>query len=377
MLRIYMFMTLVASAITLVTLAVPAGAVYGVRIGDLEYDPLPANPIKVWGTVTAVDPVRMSDGKQEIGAGGIAADIGDFLIVTGDWDGFTLTPNGPVEALIGPAQIRVVYIPAGSFLMGNNGHEPYTNPDELPQHSVYLSGYWIGKYEVTRGEYHQFMQAGGYTNPAYWSSAGWSWRVSHSRTEPHCWPALTCFHHGPTGCDKTTCSYAFTQTESHPVVGVSYYESEAFCNWAGGHLATEAQWEKAARWNGSAAPPYQPRTYPWGDTWDAEKCNTYYDHNPAGGGYARYQTAPVGSYPTGMSPYGLHDMAGNAWEWVQDWYTSYPGSSSPFDYTGSYRVIRGGSWGNYYVTNYRCASRDYYLHPSSYQWSNLGFRLAR
>jgi len=194
--------------------------------------------------------------------------------------------------------------------------------------------------------------------------------VSTSRTEPYCWPALTCFYHGPTGCNKTTCSYAFTQTDNHPVVGVSYYESEAFCNWAGGHLPTEAQWEKAARWTGS-----YPNVYPWGNTWDAEKCNNWDDHNPAGGGYQKYQTAPVGSYPTGMSPYGLHDMAGNVWEWVQDWYKSYPGSSSPFDYTGSSRVLRGGSWDYFDVHLCRCAVRGY-NYPLSL-WSGNGVRIAR
>jgi formylglycine-generating enzyme required for sulfatase activity len=204
---------------------------------------------------------------------------------------------------------KMIYVPAGSFPMGNNGQEPYTYANELPQHSVYLSGYWIGKYEVTRGEYRAFMTATG-------------------RAQPYSWNAVQDWGTG-----------SFTQTDNHPVVGVTWYDAEAFCTWAGGHLPTEAQWEKAARWTGS-----YPNVYPWGNTWDAEKCNNYYDHNAAGGGYQKYQTAPVGSYPSGVSPYGLHDMAGNVWEWVQDWYVSYPGSTCPFNCTGSYRVLRGGSW---------------------------------
>ncbi len=252
----------------------------------------------------------------------------------------------------------MVWIPAGSFLMGNNGSEPYSYSRELPQHSVYLSEYWIGKHEVTRGEYRRFMEAGGYSNSAYWSSAGWSWKVSNGRTEPYYWAA-----------DQDWGTGTFTQTDSHPVVGVSYYEAEAFCAWAGGHLPTEAQWEKAARWTGS-----YPNVWPWGNVWDAEKCNNWYDHNSAGGGYQRYQTAPVGSYPSGASPYGLQDMAGNVWEWVADWYVSYPGSTRPFDYTGSFRVLRGGGWGSGDGGG-RCAGRD---DDDPGSWNNdNGFRLVR
>ena len=255
---------------------------------------------------------------------------------------------------------QMIYIPAGSFLMGNNGSEPYSYSNELPQHSVYLSGYYIGKYEVTRGEYSAFKNAGGYSNSAYWSTAGWSWKVSNSRTQPYYWDAVQNWGTGN-----------FTQTDSHPVVGVSYYEAEAFCNWAGGHLPTEAQWERAARWTGS-----YPNVYPWGNTWNQEYCNNYYDSNPAGGGYAKYQTSPVGSYSSYGSPSGCQDMAGNVWEWVQDWYKSYPGSSNPFDYTNSCRVLRGGGWNNDSGYYSRCAYRFSYYFP--YFYSDYGgFRLAR
>lgn len=156
--------------------------------------------------------------------------------------------------------------------MGNTGSEPASSADELPQHSVNLSGYSIGKYEVTRGQYRQFMNAGGYTNPAFWSSAGWAWKGT--RTEPDYWAASQDWEY-PYGDG----SGWFTQTDDYPVVGITYYEAEAFCNLAGGHLPTEAQWEKAARWTGS-----YPNVYPWGDVWDAEKCNSRDDTNPAGGG---------------------------------------------------------------------------------------------
>ena len=346
-------------ACVLLVLGLPVQGAYVVRVSDLQYSPTPPNPIKVAGRVVSESPLKLSDGNGEITVVGTTAAPSDFLVVTGDWDGSVLTVTGAVEHYVGPAATEMVYIPAGSFLMGNNGSEPYSYSSELPQHSVYLSEYWIGKHEVTRGEYRRFMEAGGYRNPAYWSSAGWSWKVSNSRTEPRYWAAEQTWYTGQT----------FTQTQSHPVVGVSYYEAEAYCAWAGGHLPTEAQWEKAARWTGS-----YPNVYPWGNEWDDEKCNNWYDHNSAGGGYQRYQTAPVGSYPSGASPYGLQDMAGNVWEWVADWYVSYPGSTSPFDYTGSYRVLRGGSWYDGVIDN-RCADRSSYF-PNYWNYY-YGFRLVR
>ncbi|MDO8586911.1 MAG: formylglycine-generating enzyme family protein [Armatimonadota bacterium] len=335
-------------------------AAYIVRVDALSMAPTPPNPVMVLGRVTSASPVTLSDGSGTVTVNGLSASVGDFLVVTGNWDGSSLTVSGTTEGFLGPARTQMIYIPAGSFLMGNNGAEPYSYCRELPQHSVNLSGYWIGKYEVTRGEYQQFMSAGGYSNSSYWSSAGWSEKVSNGRTQPIFWESQQNWGSPP---------WTFTQTDNHPVVGVSYYEAEAFCNWAGGHLPTDAQLEKAARWTGS-----YPNVYPWGNTWDAEKCNNYYDHNSAGGGYQKYQTSPVGSYPSGASPYGLQDMAGNVREWCQDWLVSYAGSSCPVDYTGSYRVLRGGGWYDS-VYDYRCAYR-YYMEPY-YANFDIGFRLAR
>ena len=122
-----------------------------VRVSDLQYSPTPPNPIKVAGRVTSALPLKLNDGSGEITVVVATAAVSDFLVVTGDWDGSVLTVTGEVTNYAGPAATEMVYIPAGSFLMGNNGSEPYTESDELPQHEVYLSGYWIGKYEVTRG----------------------------------------------------------------------------------------------------------------------------------------------------------------------------------------------------------------------------------
>jgi iron(II)-dependent oxidoreductase len=288
---------------------------------------------------------------------------------------------------------EMIAIPAGSFLMGNNGHEGFCEPEELPQHSVNLPAYQIGKYQVTRGQYRKFIEAGGYQNPSYWSPEGWKWKesdiidyagmngqVTHTvrpnskekRNEPEHWAAEQEWIGHGFGHPR------FIQTDKHPVVGVTYYEAEAFCKWAGGRLPTEAEWEKAARWDEKKQ---RANTWPWGDTWDPEKCNNAEDHNPAAGGYKTNQSAPVGSYPDGASPYGCMDMVGNGYEWVADWCKSYPGSSKPFDHTNAFRCVRGACWddGPYSV---RCAYRGWYLPPSSSgtgpgDSDYIGFRVAR
>lgn len=258
---------------------------------------------------------------------------------------------------------EMIWIPPGSFLMGNSGRGNdvvYLNSDELPLHTVYLSGYYIGKYEVTRGEYRKFVNAGGYTTRSYWSDAGWKWKGDH--TQPHFWEETVNWGTPPG---------KFNQTDNHPVIGVTYYEGEAFCNWAGGHLPTEAQWERAARWDATTG---HANIYPWGDIWDEQKSNHWTDTV-----YLGYQTSPVGSYPSGVSPSGCQDMAGNVWEWCLDWYESdYYAHSPKIDpqgpTNGVYRIIRGGGW-DFGGPDDRSGFRDY-AKPDHYVTSD-GFRLAR
>ncbi len=266
---------------------------------------------------------------------------------------------------------EMVTIPAGSFPMGNGGHEGFGGPEEFPQHTVSLPTYQIGKYEVTRGEYRKFIEAGGYGNPKYWSAAGWKWKERTKRREPDHWAAeqewIGHGHDHP----------RFIQTDQHPVVGVTYYEAEAYCKWAGGRLPTEAEWEKASRWDEQNQ---HANIWPWGDAWDPEKSNNADDHHAAGGGYRKNQSAPVGSYPTGASPYGCMDMVGNAYEWVADWAKSYPGSAQPFDHTNETRFARGGCWDDG-PTSVRCAYRGWALPPESSGTGQgdsdyLGFRVA-
>lgn len=162
--------------------------------------------------------------------------------------------------------------------------------------------YWIDTYPLTNEKYRAFILADGYGNQAYWSEEGWKWKTNHNIVAPDYW-------------NDTIWNKA-----DYPVVGVSYFEAEAYAKWVGKRLPTEREWEKAARGEGR-------REYPWGDQFDKEKCNS----TVAG----LKHTTPVTQYPNGVSLYGCYDMAGNVWEWCADRYDAEAEDSC---------VLRGGSW---------------------------------
>jgi len=137
-----------------------------------------------------------------------------------------------------PLSGEMVAVPAGDFTMGSTAAG---NSNELPVHTVYLNAFYIDKYEVTNAQFKSFIDAGGYTTQAFWSAAGWSARTSSSWTLPPYWTTGD-YHSGPAWPD-------------FPVVGISWYEAEAYAKFAGKRLPTEAEWEKAARGT-------DQRTYP-------------------------------------------------------------------------------------------------------------------
>ncbi len=273
----------------------------------------------------------------------------------------TLTPTlGSGSTWTRPADGMVmVYVPAGNFMMGSSDSDSRAASDEKPQHTVYLDAYWIDQTEVTNAMFQKFVQATGYKTDA--EKAGWSW-VWDGSTWNQVNGADWNHPKGPnTGLDGLG---------DYPVVQVSWNDANSYCRWAGARLPTEAEWEKAARGTDG-------RIYPWGN--DAPTCSlaNYWPSSSSNGCVG--DTQAVGSYPSGASPYGALDMAGNVWEWVADWYsdTYYaisPSSNPPGPSSGQYRVLRGGSWGGS-GGSVRSAFR-YWDDPAD-AGSSVGFRCSR
>lgn len=239
----------------------------------------------------------------------------------------------------------MVYLPPNTFIMGSTSDDPDADSDEFPAHEVMLTeGFWIDQTEVTNEQYGRCVGDN--------DSCGLSAYAGNGD------------YNAP----------------NQPVVGVSWEDAKDYCSWAGGQLPTEAQWEYAAR--GTAG-----QLYPWGNTFDDSKlnfCDTHCSYSwkdaNSDDGYAL--TAPVGSYPAGASWVGALDMAGNVWEWVNDWfdpdyYENSPAedpAGPPDDGNYEYKVLRGGSWG-YYAPAVRAADR--FLDTPAAQDVYVGIRCAR
>lgn len=225
----------------------------------------------------------------------------------------------PTPGKINPKdEAGLVFVPAGPFTMGSDPKvDPYFWGAEGPPHTVTLKSYWIYQLEVTNGMYRKCTAARACPIPVKNAS-------------------------------KTRSSYFDNpEFENYPVIFVTWVSAAAYCNWAGGRLPTEAEWEKAAR--GSQ----DTRLFPWGNDLAAAGQANYCGRGCNGGidqddGYA--DTAPVGMFPGGASPYGVLDTAGNVWEWVFDWFQPGYSGADLVDPRGpasaKTRVIRGGSWIN-------------------------------
>ena len=245
----------------------------------------------------------------------------------------------------------MVYVPSGNYWMGSSADDALRECQkyrsdclrdwfisEEPKHMVYLDAFYIDKYEVTQADYRECVSIG--------------------------------------SCKQNSNNDGF-MGDRQPVVGVGWYDANTYCEWAGKRLPTEAEWEKAARGTDG-------RNFPWGNEFDSKKanfcdknCMANWAYKKLDDGYSK--TAPVGSYPTGASPYGAMDMSGNAAEWVNDWYdnqyykiSSEQNPKGPA--SGSVRVVRGSTWLS--LPNFLRSSTRYSLTPDE-RSSNVGFRCSR
>ncbi|WP_119729112.1 ergothioneine biosynthesis protein EgtB [Thermomonospora amylolytica] len=243
-----------------------------------------------------------------------------------------LDPDEPVPARIGGLFPTEVLVEAGPFEMGTSD-DPWAYDNERGAHIVDLPAYYIDTFPVTNRAYIAFIEAGGYDDPRWWDPEGWEWRSAKDRGAPGFWR-----REGGQWVRRR-----FGRVEpvppDEPVQHVSWYEADAYARWAGKRLPTEAEWEKAARWDPAAQ---RSRRFPWGDAYEEGRANL---------GQRRLRPTPIGSFPGGASAYGVQQMIGDVWEWTSSDFTAYPGfrafpykEYSEVFFGPGYKVLRGGSW---------------------------------
>ncbi|MFW5419663.1 ergothioneine biosynthesis protein EgtB [Nocardiopsis sp. CNT-189] len=239
-------------------------------------------------------------------------------------------PAAPDRVPPGPDEVLVE---AGPFTMGTTA-DPWAYDNERPAHTVHLPAFRISARPVDNAAHAAFIDDGGYDDPRWWSGAGWRWRTESGKRAPAFW-----FRDGDRWMRRRFGRIEPVPPEE-PVQHVCFHEAEAHARWAGRRLPTEAEWEKAARWDPVAG---RSRRFPWGDE----------DPGPdrANLGQRRLRPAPAGAFPGGASPLGVRQLIGDVWEWTSTVFDGYPGFT-PFPYreysevffADGHRVLRGGSW---------------------------------
>lgn len=309
-------------------------------------------------------------------------------------------------------------VPAGEFLMGDNLDDSFTDDkgfsQEKPVHKVYLNSFYIGKYEVTNGEFKKFIDDGGYKNPAYWTADEWDKASNKEDKDERKNPFSNVIQHSygrqpEFWNDPEARGGGIPGNENFPVVGVNLHEAEAYCKWLSEktgeiyRLPTEAEWEKSARGT-------DQRRYPWGNNID----NSYVNYYKSGDPYENDLSATGGLTPVGFyngnthngflthdnaSPYETYDMAGNVWEWVSDRWDPHYYSRSPIDnpkgpapgdsidyprgpkYGDYIASIRGGFWrdneGKMNMSSLRSAYRSMIFSGPRNRNLGIGFRCVR
>ncbi|MEV7612093.1 ergothioneine biosynthesis protein EgtB [Streptomyces sp. NPDC089799] len=244
-------------------------------------------------------------------------------------------PDPASEAPYEPPPVPEVLVPSGPFSMGTSATaEPWSLDNERPAHRRQTGAFHIDTVPVTNAAFQAFIEDGGYGEPRWWAPEGWEQIRRNDIGAPLFW-------HQEAG---QWLRRRFGVTEpvppDEPVLHVSWYEADAWARWAGRRLPTEAEWEKAARYD-----PVSGRStrYPWGDSPPTpEHANL---------GQRHLRPAPVGSYPAGSSPLGVRQLIGDVWEWTSSDFLPYPGfrafpyrEYSEVFFGSAHKVLRGGSF---------------------------------
>ena len=222
---------------------------------------------------------------------------------------------------------EMIFIPAGPAIIGSFSGEPI----EAPQRTVYVNSFYIDKYEVTNSQYKQFIDATRRKPPE--NTINPDYTVWQNGTYPE-------------------------ELANHPVVNVTWHDAKAYCEWKGKRLPTAIEWEKAARG------PYG-NIYPWGNEYFEGLANLY----QKGESYVNRKTVPVGTYDMSKSYYGVYDLAGNVWEWVNDTYIDKNTNSLK-------KMAKGGGWG-YNGNKYTARASYSLIFDANYTSNCLGFRCAK
>jgi iron(II)-dependent oxidoreductase len=239
-------------------------------------------------------------------------------------------PAAPPDAYRLPAEVLV---PGGPFTMGTST-EPWALDNERPAHTVQVPAFYLDTTPVSNAAYQQFIEDGGYRDQRWWSPAGWQHRQRAGLTAPLSW------QREGRGWVREVFGVTEPVASAEPVLHVCWYEAQAYAAWAGRRLPTEAEWEKAARFDPATG---RSRRYPWGDSGP--------DPSQANLGQRHLRPAPAGSYPAGAAPSGARQLIGDVWEWTASDFAPYPGfrawpyrEYSEVFFGDEYKVLRGGSF---------------------------------